>query len=91
MNKEFHIGDYVVEKSAIKPSSTELILYKIIDIELINQDSSFWIEGINDEEYYLYQVEIAKVFPYRLIRKKRRTWFLNEEMIHIDEYIMKNN
>jgi hypothetical protein len=91
MNKDFHIGDFVVEKSAINSSSTELILYKIIDIELVDQNSSFWIKGINDEEYYLYQVEVVKVFPCRLIRKRRRTWFLNEEIIHIDEYMMKNN
>lgn len=88
MNSRFNIGDIVVEK-IMADLSTELILYKIYDIEEITPESSLWLAGIDDENYLLYHVETIKVFPHRLIRKRERTWFLYEEMLTLDEYLNK--
>ncbi len=88
MNSRFNEGDFIVEKSMVD-LSTELILYKIVEIEEITPKSSLWIEGIDDENYLLYHVETVKVFPHRTIRKRERTWFLYDEILTLNEYLNK--
>jgi hypothetical protein len=87
-NKPYDIGDLVVYRYA-EFNDSFFAIYKVKDVEYVNEDSEMWFDGVDEEPYYAYECEIIyiKSLAPTVLEKGDIVYYEEEDLISMNKYL----
>jgi hypothetical protein len=87
-SSKFKIGDLVVQRNADFNESYFMIC-RVVGIEYVDELSDMWLDGYDEEPYYIYEVEIAyfKDFADSYLEQGDVVCFEEYDIVSLQEYL----